>query len=220
MATMIAATAVLISQVYLVAYHSCAAKNYKCCGPGDTTMKHTFAVIALSALSRRIRGSDQTFSIGGIFDATQDSGPDRTILTAEKVRFDPHFGARRDARSLAVRAVAGNPIASILLEIAYLQIRKGNIMAEMSADHVRAAHPLLRLISILVALLGAILLIGGVYLAFVQRQAETTFTLFGNNFSSTDVGVAMAFIGVIMISLTFRWVLRTVRLLGGLPPDK
>jgi len=68
-------------------------------------------------------------------------------------------------------------------------------------------------------LLGAILLLGGVYLAFLGRMAGSKFTLFGNSFSSTSVGVSMAFMGVILIVLTFRRVLATIRSLAALPKD-
>jgi len=88
-----------------------------------------------------------------------------------------------------------------------------------SAAHVRVASPVLRLIAILGGVLGAILLVGGIYLAFAQRLADTKFNLFGNQFSSTSVGVSMAFIGAVMVILTFRRVLRAIERLASLPRD-
>lgn len=88
----------------------------------------------------------------------------------------------------------------------------------MSAPiHVTTASPLLRLILLLGALLGGLLLLGGIYLAFASRMAETKFSLFGNDFSSTSVGVSMVFIGAVLVILTFRRVLKSIDHLAGLP---
>ena len=85
--------------------------------------------------------------------------------------------------------------------------------------HVHAATPLLRLISVLGAFLGAILLVGGVYLAVGGSFADTKFNLFGNEFSSTSVGVSMAFIGAVLVVVTFRRVLSSVDRLAALPDN-
>jgi hypothetical protein len=85
--------------------------------------------------------------------------------------------------------------------------------------HVSAASPLLRLIAVLGAVLGAILLIGGLYLAFGGALADTKFNLFGNEFSSTSVGVSMAFIGAVLVVVTFRRVLSSVDRLAALPDE-
>jgi hypothetical protein len=87
----------------------------------------------------------------------------------------------------------------------------------LSPAHVKAASPLLRLISLLGAILGGLLFLGGIYLAFAQRMADTKFSLFGNDFSSTSVGVSMAFIGAVLIILTFRRVLKSIDHLAALP---
>ncbi len=83
--------------------------------------------------------------------------------------------------------------------------------------HVKAASPLLRLISLLGAMLGGVLLLGGIYLAFAHRMADTDFSLFGNEFSSTSIGVSMAFIGAVLIIVTFRRVMKSIDHLAGLP---
>ncbi|HUT14295.1 MAG TPA: hypothetical protein VMY42_27665 [Thermoguttaceae bacterium] len=62
----------------------------------------------------------------------------------------------------------------------------------------------------LVAVLGAVLFLGGVVVAIVGRSAETEFTLFGQEFTSTSVGVALAFIGAVVVALTFRRVLKSL----------
>ena len=88
-----------------------------------------------------------------------------------------------------------------------------------SIGHLHAASPLLRLLAILGGLLGAILLVGGIYLAVAQHFADTKFNLFGNQFSSTSVGVSMAFIGAVLIVLTFRRIIRAIERLAALPND-
>ena len=89
-----------------------------------------------------------------------------------------------------------------------------------SAMHVRVASPLLTLIAVLGGVLGAVLLVGGLYLAFADKLANTKFQLFGNDFSSTSVGVSMAFIGAVLVVLVFRRVLSSVEHLAGLPAER
>lgn len=78
-----------------------------------------------------------------------------------------------------------------------------------SPSHIRSASSILRLIAVLGALLGAALLAGGIYLTFTGGLAAIKFTLFGNDFSSTSIGVAMAFIGAVLVILVFRRVLKS-----------
>ena len=89
-----------------------------------------------------------------------------------------------------------------------------------SAAHILVASSLLKLIAILGGVLGAMLLLGGIYLAFVKSVADTKFNLFGNEFSSTSIGVSMAFIGSVLVIMTFRRVLRSIDYLAALPEDK
>lgn len=86
-----------------------------------------------------------------------------------------------------------------------------------SPAHVKSASPILLLIAVLGAVLAIVLLGGGVYLAFSDKFASTTFRLFGNDFKSTSVGVSMAFIGAVLAILVFRRILKSVDVLAGLP---
>ena len=72
------------------------------------------------------------------------------------------------------------------------------------AQLIRAAAPIWRLSIILSSILGGLLLIGGIILAYFGISAETTFNLFGNQFSSTNVGISLVFIGVVLIILVIR----------------
>jgi uncharacterized integral membrane protein len=72
---------------------------------------------------------------------------------------------------------------------------------------IRAATPIWKLSLILSGILGGILLGGGIVLAYFGNTAQTTFTLFGNQFSSTSVGVALAFMGVVLVGFVIRRIL-------------
>jgi uncharacterized integral membrane protein len=72
---------------------------------------------------------------------------------------------------------------------------------------IHAATPIWKLSLILSAILGGILLGGGIVLAYLGNTAQTTFTLFGNQFSSTSVGVALAFMGVVLVGFVIRRIL-------------
>lgn len=102
-------------------------------------------------------------------------------------------------------------------KVSKVKSNKKPLEKDKSPAHVHAASPLLRLLAILGGLLGAILLVGGIYLANAQNFADTKFNLFGNQFSSTSVGVAMAFIGAVLIILTFRRIIRAIERLAALP---
>ena len=92
-----------------------------------------------------------------------------------------------------------------------------NQSSTYSADHVNAAEPLLKLLTIVGGLLAAVLLIGGIYLAVNGTTADTTFNMFGNQFSSTSVGVSMASIGAVFGVLIFKRVMKLIGDLAKLP---
>jgi membrane protein implicated in regulation of membrane protease activity len=75
---------------------------------------------------------------------------------------------------------------------------------------IKAASPIWRLIIVSSSVLGGILLVGGIVLAILGGSAQTAFTLFGNQFSSTSVGVSLAFIGAVIVVITIRRVLSSV----------
>lgn len=66
------------------------------------------------------------------------------------------------------------------------------------AQNIEAAAPVWKTSIIAATILGGILFIGGIILAILGSSAESTFTLFGNEFSSTSIGVALAFIGAVL----------------------
>ncbi len=81
---------------------------------------------------------------------------------------------------------------------------------------IRAASPVWKLIVICASVLGGVLLVGGILLAIMSRSAETTIKLLGNELSSTSVGVALAFVGAVLVIAVLAGVLSSVnRATGG-----
>lgn len=60
---------------------------------------------------------------------------------------------------------------------------------------------------------------GGVWVAVRGGLAETQFQLFGTEFSSTSVGVSIAFLGAVMVTVAFRRRLGSIDHLAALPED-
>jgi hypothetical protein len=75
---------------------------------------------------------------------------------------------------------------------------------------IRAASPTWRLIIICASVLGGLLLIGGILLAILGSSSHTTLKLFGNEFASSSVGVALVFIGAVTTGMTLRQVLKSL----------
>ncbi len=82
------------------------------------------------------------------------------------------------------------------------------------AQHIQAATPVWKASIIAATILGGILFLGGIILAILGSTAESVFTLFGNEFSSTSVGVALAFIGAVLDVIIIRRVLTSVDAAG------
>jgi membrane protein implicated in regulation of membrane protease activity len=78
------------------------------------------------------------------------------------------------------------------------------------AQNIEAAAPVWKTSIIAATILGGILFIGGIILAILGATAESTFTLFGTEFSSTSVGVALAFIGAVLDIIIIQRVLTSV----------
>jgi len=75
---------------------------------------------------------------------------------------------------------------------------------------IKAATPIWKLIAISVSILGGMLLAGGLVLAFFGGTANTSIEFFGNTFSSTSVGTAIAFLGATMIVVVLRRILGSI----------
>jgi hypothetical protein len=74
----------------------------------------------------------------------------------------------------------------------------------------------------LVGILGGILFLGGVVTCFYRLSGQTQITLFGQQLDTTAVGVAVIFIGALMVVFTVRPILKTLesanRISPGSPP--
>jgi len=89
----------------------------------------------------------------------------------------------------------------------------------LSGRHVEAAKPILVETTRLAGLLGLVLMAGGIYLGYFSRFAETELHLFGTSLKSTSVGVAMVFIGAVMVARIISRTLTSLETLAKLPDD-
>lgn len=80
---------------------------------------------------------------------------------------------------------------------------------------IRILTPVWKTLVFSVTVLGGILVLGGVVLAFRGGAANTSVTMFGSQFSSTRVGIGMAFIGAVMIAVVLRRLLSSVDKIAG-----
>lgn len=71
----------------------------------------------------------------------------------------------------------------------------------------KASIPFYRFILLLVFILGAFLILGGIYVALTDHFAQTDFELFGIKFTSTSVGVTLSFIGIVVVIIPLRRIL-------------
>ena|SRR5271165_1359065 len=74
----------------------------------------------------------------------------------------------------------------------------------------RTSNDILYIIALGAMILGVCFILGGVALVYLGGTGSTTFTLFGNTFTSQNVGVASIFCGAVLAVLTFRRVVKGV----------
>jgi hypothetical protein len=84
-------------------------------------------------------------------------------------------------------------------------------------EHISAAAPLLRGITISTAILSALFVVAGIALVVLGATGDTEVTLFGNSFKSQNVGIASIFFGVVLAIVTFRRAFISIERLGRLP---
>jgi hypothetical protein len=56
-------------------------------------------------------------------------------------------------------------------------------------------------------IIGFTLVVGGIYVAILNHQADSTLQLLGQEITTSSIGLALAFIGVVLVALTFRKIL-------------
>jgi hypothetical protein len=74
----------------------------------------------------------------------------------------------------------------------------------------KAFMPLLILLTVIVGLFPLGCIAGGVFLAYRGVTADTKLKLFGNEFNSTSVGVALIFIGGVILIFGIRRIMKSV----------
>jgi hypothetical protein len=71
-------------------------------------------------------------------------------------------------------------------------------------------HSIWKLLAWIIAGLGAILLLGGIVLCVFGQSAETKISLFGQELTTTSVGVALAFLGAVTIGINFKRLMQSI----------
>jgi len=75
---------------------------------------------------------------------------------------------------------------------------------------VRIGSPVIQRALNLSAAFGIVLIGGGVWLVYLGATGDTNINLFGNSFSSTNVGVVGIFCGAVLVGLIFRRALKSL----------
>jgi len=70
---------------------------------------------------------------------------------------------------------------------------------------------LVTLITWLTFIIGVALALGGVYVAMLDQKADTLIEIFGQEINASSAGVPIAFLGVVMVTVTFRHVLKLAK---------
>ena len=88
-----------------------------------------------------------------------------------------------------------------------------------SAEHVRAAKPILNTIVILMGILSALAIIGGIISIIWNALSPTEFDIFGAELTTGHVGVAFTALGLICMVFVVRSILKYTHKLAALKND-
>ncbi|MFN7021526.1 MAG: hypothetical protein ACK4WH_09395 [Phycisphaerales bacterium] len=94
------------------------------------------------------------------------------------------------------------------------------IVRPAAAEHQKSALVLHLAIVGTIGLLGLASIGGGIYAIYRNAQAPSEFDILGVKVSTGSVGVALVALGMIIVFLTVRSVLRSARDLANIPPDQ
>ena len=89
----------------------------------------------------------------------------------------------------------------------------------MSAMHVRAASPLLKLVLWNVGGVALACVIAGIVALVLNAAGQTNFTLLGMELSTGSVGVALTAVGVLTLFFTVRTLMKVLYSLAALPSE-
>ena len=83
-------------------------------------------------------------------------------------------------------------------------------IASKSSEYIGTLERTWRIVAIVGCVFGVILGIGGIVVAILGHQAETTMSFFGNEISTTSVGIGLAFLGAVVVAGAIRSILKSV----------
>jgi len=90
------------------------------------------------------------------------------------------------------------------------------LIAPASPAHVRAAGPILVIVTVGILIVGTLLAGMGVVLVYLGSTGATKMHFFGQSFDSANVGIAAIFLGAATIVLVLRSVLKRLKELAAL----
>lgn len=79
-----------------------------------------------------------------------------------------------------------------------------------SAEYIETLGKTWRIIAFVSCAFGIVLAIGGIVVAIIGHQAETTMKFLGNELSTTSVGIGLAFLGAVVLAVGIRRILKSV----------
>jgi hypothetical protein len=110
-----------------------------------------------------------------------------------------------------------NVVLLVVLGVVFLLLFSARPIA---VPHQRAAAPIHILIVLTCGLLALFSIVGGIVAIIRGPEANTEFSLLGAELSTSDVGVALVGIGLLITYFTTRSVLRSARGRAALPVGK
>jgi len=138
-----------------------------------------------------------------------DEQRDRATLLAQRIAAELQkisIGPEKPAgKSLPVINIFNITVAGDLVHGTLNDI-KGNQMNHGTKTH----FDVLYLVVVAGMILGIAFIIGGIALTALGATGDTTFSFFGNTFTSQSAGVAAIFCGAVVVALTFRRVIKGV----------
>ena len=79
-----------------------------------------------------------------------------------------------------------------------------------STEYITALGRIWRMAAIICFVFGIILAIGGIWVAVIGHQAETTMNFLGNEITTTSAGIGLAFLGAVVVAVGIRRILKSV----------
>lgn len=88
-----------------------------------------------------------------------------------------------------------------------------------SADHIKESRLILVIIAVGVLIAGLLIAGMGIVLVVLHASGHTSFSFFGQNFKSQNVGIAAIFLGAATIVIVLSRLMKRLKEIAALPSD-